>query len=293
MKGRYIVLSIVMVLILGMGLLIMFANVGENKAPAYGDASSDIHYYAPDEVAGAEPPVFVPDVELESLPKTASRIGNEKITKIVVGEGGDISINVRSHSYNVVHTADELKALENTLTYVLLPRNLSGHSNQNTDIYKRYVQVLELIQELKKVDTTLDANSSQRLRENEFILFQNKEVVGNVTVENYNYALAHKVLDFFNEKYPQATFAQDGPYLITTAKNVLKESEAFSFLYVNMSTFNNSSVKEVLESYKQRLIDRGNSDVSILESWRLILLSALTNFNADIHIFQTAVTGEL
>ncbi len=292
MKGRYIIMGIVLVLILGIGLM-MFANLGgSSQSSLEGEARADIHDHAFDELAGAEPPHLSPVVIPEEFPK-ASRMDHEKITKIVVGEGSDISINVRSHSYNVVHTIDELKALENTLTYVLLPRNLSGHSNQNTAIYKRYVQVLELIQELKKVDTTLDANSSERLKENAFILFQNQEMVGNVTVENYNYALAHKVLDFFNDKYPPATFAQDGPYLITTAKNVLKKSEAFSFLYVNMSTFNNSSVKEVLESYKQRLIDRGNSDVGILESWRLILLSALTNFNADIHIFQTAVAGEL
>ena len=228
----------------------------------------------------------------ETAPPTTFTSGNSKISKVTIGEGSDGSMSVRSHSYNVINSSDALLALENTTTYVLLPRNLSGHSNQNTVIYKRYLQVLELIQELKKVNKSIPRNSISRKHENEFILFTTGEVDKKVTVENYNYELSHEVLDFFQEKYPSKLFRKDGPYFITTAKNVLTSSDDFSFLYVNLSKFNNSSVKEVIESYKQRLLDKGDSDIGLLESWRYTLLSALTTLNNDIHIFQTAVAGE-
>lgn len=221
--------------------------------------------------------------------------GNDKFSKVSVGdESADDAMMIRRHTYGVVSSQEELETLENTMTFVLLPRNLSGQTNPNRAIYKRYVRVLELIQELRQVDTRVNRpKSAMRKHENQFILFGTQKNSSKITVENYDYALSHKVLDFFQEKYPDVAFSKEGPYLITTAKNVLKEQKDFSFLYVNLSSFNNSSVKEVIESYKQRLITEGNSDVKILEAWKYTLLSALTNLNADIHIVQMAMAGDL
>ena len=245
--------------------------------PSASIEKEETEYYAPEE------------------PLSMSRSGNDKFSKVTVGEeSGDAVINIRKHTYGVVSSQEELEALEHTMTFVLLPRNLSGNTNPNRAIYKRYVQVLELIQELREVNTSVNRPKfAMRKHENQFILFSSRKGSRKVTVENYDYALSHKVLDFFQEKYPNGAFDKEGPYLITTAKNVLHESKDFSFLYVNLSSFNNSSVKEVIESYKQRLVNRGNSDVQILEAWKYTLLSALTNLNADIDIVQTAMAGNL
>jgi hypothetical protein len=67
----------------------------------------------------------------------------------------------------------------------------------------------------------------------------------------------------------------------------------FSFLYINLSRFNNSAIREAIESYKERLVDKGNSDIERLEGWRYALLATLTNFNDDIHIVRAAMAGEL
>ena len=230
------------------------------------------------------------------IPIETSISGNDKLAKVTVGDRDDGVINIRRHTYGIVHSTEELDALEDTITYVLFPRNLSGYSTHESPIYKRYLQVLELIQELRQVDIYVSKPKAMMHKmENQFILFGTSDNNNShrVTVENYNYALSHRVLDFFQEKYPDVAFSDEGPYLITTAKNVLTQRKDFSFLYVNLSSFNNSSVKEVIESYKKRLIDKGNSEVNILEGWRLTLLSALTTLNADIHIVQTAMAGEL
>ncbi|MBU1668701.1 hypothetical protein KKC13_09790 [bacterium] len=289
MKKILLILGVIGLLLLGAYFVLTLNKASSNDAPEVITVPSlplpaaivkeeEVAYYAPDE---------------EPVASTMS--GNDKFSKVTVGEDSDDNVmTVRKHTYGVVSSKEELEALEHTMTFVLLPRNLSGNSNSDRAIYKRYVQVLELIQELREVDTGINKpKSAMRKHENQFILFSNKKESRKVTVENYDYALSHKVLDFFQEKYPDVAFSQEGPYLITTAKNVLKEQKNFSFLYVNLSSFNNSSVKEVIESYKQRLIDRGDSDVKILEAWRFTLLSALTNLNADIHIVQTAMAGDL
>jgi hypothetical protein len=209
-------------------------------------------------------------------------------------KGKHASMKVRSHAYRVVGSERELKELNNTISYVLLPRNLSEHTNQESAIYKRYVQVLEQIQELRKMPKVVKMSKLNRYRDvNKFILFKKGEGDERVTVENYNYELSYRILDFFHDKYPSEQFNQEGPYIITTAQNLLNGGEDYSFLYVSLSSFNNSAVRETIESYKARLVAKGNSDIQTLEAWRYALLSALTNFNADIHIVRSAVAGEL
>ena len=112
-----------------------------------------------------------------------------------------------------------------------------------------------------------------------------------VTPRNYNHALSNKVLKFFRKKYAHSLFREDGPYLITTIKNVWDEKEDFSFLYVNLSKFNKSAVDEIIGSYKERLIKSGIDEVTTFEKWHASLLAFVTNFSSDIHIFQTAVAS--
>ncbi len=222
--------------------------------------------------------------------------GNDKITKVSIGDKEEQKdINVRSHVYTVINKEDDLKKLAYTLSYVLFPKNLSGHSNKITASYKRYVEVLEQIQELRKIDKgNVMVQKSLRFprTDNHFVLFKNGEDESRVTVENYNYELSYKVLDFFQEKYPNVRFDDDGPYIITTASNVMNGAKDFSFLYINLSNFNNSAIREAIESYKKRLVDKGNSDIEKLEGWRYSLLAALTNFNDDIHLVRSAMAGD-
>ena len=226
-----------------------------------------------------------------------SFVNNDKIVKVSVGDKEEQkAINVRSHVYTIINKEKDLKRLEHTLSYVILPRNLSGHSSKITATYKRYLHVIEQIQELRKIhknDVMVQKSLPFPRTDNHFVLFKKGEDDSRVTLDNYNYELSFKVLDFFRENYPNVHLDKDGPYIITTARNVMNGVENFSFLYINLSTFNNSAVKEAIESYKKRLVDRGNSDIEKLEGWRYSLLSALSNFNADIHIVRSAMAGEL
>lgn len=222
---------------------------------------------------------------------------NDKIVKVSIGDKkGQKAIKVRSHVYTVVTEEGDLKKLAYTLSYVVLPRNLSGHSNKTTATYKRYAEVLEQVQELRKIhkgNVMVQKSSRFPRTDNHFVLFKHGENEEKVTVDNYNYELSFEVMDFFREKYPNVNLDKDGPYLITTARNVMNGAEDFSFLYINLSSFNNSALKEAIESYKTRLVDRGSSDIERLEGWKYSLLSTLSNFNADIHLVRSAMAGEL
>lgn len=202
-------------------------------------------------------------------------------------------IKIKSHSYTTLTSIDELKRLKNTSTYVLFPRNLVGQ-DKSTKKYKRYSKVLELIQELKKVkDNTSNIQNARMKYENKFIIFKNDlECKEKVTVETYNYELANEVFDFFKAIVSPSFSNQEGPFFITVTKNIFDMENEFSFLYVNLSSFNDSAIKQALDSYKHRLIEKGYENVNTIEGWHYWLLSALTNFNDDIKIFQTAFAGE-
>lgn len=177
------------------------------------------------------------------------------------------------------------------MTYILFPRNLIGQ-NKETKKYKRYLKVLELIQEFKKVNNT---NSSTKAKEyeNKFILPKIKSLnEEKVTVETYNYELSNEILDFFKEKVTPLFFDKDGPFFITVTKNVFNQEKISSFIYLDLSTFNESAINQVINSYKHRLVDKGNDDIGTLEKWHYNILSAITKFNDNLHLFQVAVAGE-
>jgi len=241
---------------------------------------------APEAMVIPEAQVAYP--EYRNPPKS----GMGGIGRVVIG-GGDIHSNVYSHSYRVLNSLTEVQRLKNTITYVILPDNISAQRNGTSKKYKRYSQLLELIQELRKTDLSVPTDSIEAKSDNQFVLFSKDEKEKNVDVKNYNYELAHKVLDFFKKNYSYSLFSKEGPYLVTVTKDVWTDKNDFTFLYVNMSSFNNSALKEVLESYKERLITKGNDEVSMFEKLHATLLSFITNLNDDIHIFQSAFAGEL
>ena len=239
-------------------------------------------------------------VKAPSIPVTASiamrvgagvlESGNNNMGKVNVGED-DNNVQIEGHSYRVISLENELKKLAGVTTYVILPKNFSRTTDLKSDAYLRYERILELIQYLDKVEVNSDGSVSSFYEdENTFILFANKKDE-RVSLKNYDYALSNKVLKFFRKTYSNSLFREEGPFLITTIKNIWNDKEDFSFLYVNLTNFNKSAVDEIVGAYKERLIERGIDDVTTFEKWHARLLSFVTNFGSDIKIFQTAVAG--
>lgn len=189
---------------------------------------------------------------------------------------------IKYHSYSVVDSRKKLKRLKNTITYILFPRNLAGKS-KNSQKYQRYSKVLELIQELKEVRDNNSSNSSIDKYENKFILLKNNS---KVTVENYNYVLGNQLIDFFKEKLPPSFFDDEGPFFITTTSNVFELEKDFNFIHLNLTKFNNSAINQLIDNYKDRLVDKGDTDLNILETWYYKVLSGITNFNNELHLIQ-------
>ncbi|CAA6812240.1 MAG: Unknown protein [uncultured Sulfurovum sp.] len=217
--------------------------------------------------------------------------GNKNMGRVSVGEGDSQNVTIEDHSYRVVGSEAELKTLLGVNTYVVLPHNFSSETDTKSDAYLRYERVLTLIQRLDKVEVERNGEVSAFYDdENIFVLFSSLKDEP-ITLKNYDYALSNKVLKFFKKAYGNSLFREDGPYLITSIKNIWNEEEDFSFMYVNLSNFNKSAVDEIIGAYKERLINRGIDEVTTFEKWHAGLLSFITNFGTDIKIFQTAVAG--
>jgi len=204
---------------------------------------------------------------------------------------------IKYHSYKTIDSRTKLQDLKNIVTYILFPRNLI-RQNKKSKKYKRYTQVLELIQEFKKVkssnsSTSTTTTTTTKEYENKFILPKIKSLNGDkVTVETYNYELSNEILDFFKERITPLFFDKDGPFFITVTKNVFNQEKISSFIYLDLSTFNESAINQVINSYKHRLVEKGNDDIGTLEESHYAILSAITNFNDNLHLFQVALAGE-
>ena len=199
---------------------------------------------------------------------------------------------VKYHSYKTISLVGEFTDLNNTTTtFILFPKNLKKQ-NRNTKKYKRYAQVLELIQELKRVKDNNSSDISKKY-ENRFVLpnqkLNNEE---KITVETYNYDLANKIIDFFRSKIAPSFFDKERPFFITITENIFNKKGGASFLYLDLSTFNDSAITQVIESYKNRLVKKGDSDIDILEEWNYHILSAITNFSDKFHLLNFAYAGD-
>jgi len=240
------------------------------------------------EAGAIEAPAPAPMV-LRAPPKptTSATLGRG-----VIGEGSS-SMNVYTHSYRVLKSLDEVKSLKNTVTYVLLPDNLSKDNNKEAKEYRRYAKLLGLIQQLRKTDLSTPADSVAAKSDNQFILFSTSKKEEQVTVKNYDYQLSNRVLNLFKELYSYSLFSKEGPYLVTVTKDIWNRPNNLTFLYVNLTNFNDSALKEIVEKYKERLINKGDSEITMFEKFHASLLSFLTNLNDDIRIFQSAVAGDI
>lgn len=238
--------------------------------------------------------INIKDIKSESqLEENSVVIGN---VGVIVGgfNEGDTSndlIKVKSHTYFIATNINELKRLKGIHTYVIFPRNLSLSIDKSSKRYKRYIEVLGLIQELPKVENNESINIDDNYT-NQFILPQTKISKNTrVTVDTYNYKLANEILNILKKQSRDLPFTDEGPFLITTVDDIFNNKTGF--LYVNMSTFNDSSIEEVITSYKKRLIDKGNTKFTILEKMKYQILSVITNANNDICIVKSAIIGKL
>jgi len=197
---------------------------------------------------------------------------------------------IKYHGYTLIYSLNQLKNFEDTTTYILFPKNLKGE-NKNTKKYKRYSKVLKLIQELNQIDE--HSKASIKKYTNRFVLTKDKQVKEKkVTVETYNYTLANKIIDLFKDKITPYFFDKEGPFFITVTENIFDKKNKLSFLYLDLSTFNNSAITQVIESYKTRLVEKGDSDIDTLEGWHYHILSALTNFSDNFHLFNFSYAGD-
>ena len=202
------------------------------------------------------------------------------------------STKIKSNEYLSLNSIEELKNLKGIRTYVLFPKKIySGTSN--TETYKRYSIVLEYIQEELNKITVQDANEDSinnqhniKTQKNRFVLFYEKKYDKKLILDNYNYKVSHKVLDIFKDKIKSDIFDNDGPFLITMNENMFDNEKGFEFIYIDLSDFNDSAIKEVINSYRVKLKENGLSDVPTLERFRLICLSLITTFSANIYSFS-------
>jgi hypothetical protein len=233
------------------------------------------------------------DDQLMALPKVVT--GNTHIGRVSSGDENQNHSTITSHAYTTVHSVDELKQLRDTLTYVIIPYDLSTQElGRDSKKYKRYKKVLELIQEHQRVENNISKDDSSQKEKNKFVILSKNSDGKKVDIESYNYKLANMVLDFFRKSHSTNIFNNEGPFLITTTKNILfDKNKKFEFLYLNMSNFNDSAINQVLESYKARLVSDSMDEVGLLERLHYSLLSFATNFNADMYIIQSAMAGEL
>ncbi|CAA6824432.1 MAG: Unknown protein [uncultured Sulfurovum sp.] len=220
--------------------------------------------------------------------------GNDKIFKASLKNlsSSSTAYEVKKHNYSFIDSLDKIQDYNGLLTFVIFPRNILEQSKKSKK-YQRYKKVLELIQEL-----TISKNDgfSFVTDTNQFLLMKKPLYNKNkITVETYNYALAKELLADITKRdeFKSPIFKKVGPFLITTTKSFFNTDNNPNFLCVNLSSFNEKAIQQVLESYKERLEKHGNNDIGILERLHYTMLSTLTNFNDDISIFKAAVAGEL
>lgn len=221
------------------------------------------------------------------------------------------SFNIKKHVYTLVSSIDDIQKLQNMKTYVLFPDDLSFSAYKNSRKHERYKRVLALIQEVQKYtlgELILDINLSKSM--NQFILFGKKEDEKKLTLNDYDYKLAHQVMDYLiksnlakykylshmeEQKYlmeKSREFWGEGPFLITTTDNIV-EKKVLTYLYIDLSEFDNSAINEIINSYKERLIDKGNSKFTVLEKLRHRILSLITNANYNVHVVKSVIAGDL
>jgi hypothetical protein len=198
--------------------------------------------------------------------------------------------DIKKHKYKVIINFIQAKQLKNMTTYVLLPNNISiSNSYNKSKKYKRYKKVLNLIQELPKYDENISKLDDKKI--NKFILLAKEKALEDepITPKNYNYKLSNLII-YTIENNSTLSFKSEGPFLVTTMNNIITDKN-ITYLYIDLSEFNNSAIDEIINSYKQHLIDKGNSDFTILEKLKYKILALLTNANDNIHIVKSAVAG--
>jgi len=223
-------------------------------------------------------------------------------------------ISIKSHGYTFISTISDIEELRNMNTYVFLPDNISSQNNRKSKKYKRYEKVLELIQEAPKYDINITSLGTKAKEINRFILMNKKSNEKKITVESYNYDLANDIVNhiqneaecFLERRWEREgkwwfermllshkLLGGDGPYLLTTTQNIFRIRNRREFLFIDLSTFNDSAIKEIIRTYKQHLIDDGNVGFSDFQKFRHKVLSLITNLNSNIKTMHKVVAGEL
>ena len=227
--------------------------------------------------------ITIISIEDFSIINSGRIVGNNSVM-----DGCGSLINISEHKYKRINTITQIKELKSMKTYLLLPNNISN-SYHKSKKYKRYEKVLNLIQELPKYNENIFKLNDKKI--NKFILLAKEKTLDDepITPQNYNYKLSNQIISIM-ENNSTLSFKGEGPFLATTMINIITDKN-ITYLYIDLSEFNNSAIDEIINSYKQHLIDKGNSDFTILEKLKYKILALLTNANDNIHIVKSAVAG--
>lgn len=223
-------------------------------------------------------PIYIPEEAKEiklgakdySVIKNTQYVNNHEVRKIV-------SLGEEKNGYALY-------------TYLLLPKK--NYMNQrNSGIANKYRAAL---------------NSLLGLSLNSSVTFYNKNETnlilvpvinqGNIALENYNFALSLKIINSFVQAAKETKKMgisnqfrfNEGPFLVTTMKPLLKTDDPIYFLYADMSKLPESAIKQIIAIYKNHLSTKemGNKPFTKLEKAKINLLSFLTNLNVDLKMIK-------
>jgi hypothetical protein len=156
---------------------------------------------------------------------------------------------------------------------------------QNDEASERYKLLVSAIQSSTSLHIKNDTTSSET---NMFLLPYQKD-------KSLNTTLSKKMLNIFakvtkSEKLRQLLVSRPGPFMISTPLPLskLKGNSDIPILYVDMSTVNNTAIKEIVAAYKMKLVIAPISTEEEFKSIRLTILNLILNGNDCISIVKTA-----
>ena len=188
---------------------------------------------------------------------------------------------VHEHLWEPVYTENQNhNSNYGVYTYVLLNQDL-----QNDEASERYKLLVSAIQSSTSLHIKNDTTSSET---NMFLLPYQKD-------KSLNTTLSKKMLNIFakvtkSEKLRQLLVSRPGPFMISTPLPLskLKGNSDIPILYVDMSTVNNTAIKEIVAAYKMKLVIAPISTEEEFKSIRLTILNLILNGNDCISIVKTA-----
>jgi len=185
---------------------------------------------------------------------------------------------VEIHRYMTLENQKELNTLKHMVTYILFSRE-----PKNIKVKARYKKVLDLIATREgRTHITNEDNDKKISKMNRFIIPVTNHNKG-INLENYNYKLSEKILDYLGERYGYKLFESEGPYFITTRDRLFQDEKDLNILYLNLDKFDQSAIIETIKIYKDRLEDIDKLKFTFLDDLKFKILAFIVPANENIN----------